>query len=187
MNREDFLQMIEENRVWLTVLSVVLILTGAAAIALPHIATLSAELMFGACLAVAGVVQVIQAFGAQSWRPMLLQFAIGILYVGCGALLLANPIVGVIALTVALAATFVVEGVLRIVFGFKLRPNDGWLLVIVSGVVAIIAGVMIWAGLPATATWVIGMLVGVNMVMSGVAFLMLTFTAKDDTAVPATS
>ena len=158
-----------------------------AAIVLPHVATLSAELLFGACLAVAGVVQFIQAFGAKSWRPMLLQLLIGVLYVACGTLLLANPIAGVIALTIALAATFFAEGALRIVFGFNLRPNEGWIWVIVSGVVAIVMGGLIWAGLPATAIWVIGMLVGVNMVVSGVTFFALTLSAQDDATVPATS
>ena len=88
------------------------------------------------------------------------------------------PLTGIIGLTLLLALTFIAEGVLELVFAFKSRENRGWLWFAFSGAIAIAAGVLIAAGLPSTAVWAIGLLVGINILSSGISFLLLATAAK---------
>jgi len=88
------------------------------------------------------------------------------------------PLTGIITLTIFLAALFVAEGILEIIMAFRLNPRTGWVWLLISGIIAIAAGVLIFAGLPSTAAWAIGLLVGINLLASGFAYLFLAAAAK---------
>jgi uncharacterized membrane protein HdeD (DUF308 family) len=90
----------------------------------------------------------------------------------------AYPIEGIIALTIFLAVMFFIEGIVRTVFAFQMRPEVGWGWVLTSGIISIIVGVMLWAKLPSSALWAIGLLVGINFIMAGWSSLMLAFAAE---------
>jgi uncharacterized membrane protein HdeD (DUF308 family) len=83
------------------------------------------------------------------------------------------PFVGTITLTIFLAALFIFEGVIEIAMGFRVRPASGWVWLLICGIIAIAAGFLILAGLPSTAVWAIGLLVGINLIFSGVSYLSL--------------
>ena len=68
----------------------------------------------------------------------------------------------------------VVDGIFRAVLGFQIRPRSGWGLVLVGGIISVVLGIMIWQQLPSAALWVLGLLLGINLVFSGVTFLMLS-------------
>jgi uncharacterized membrane protein HdeD (DUF308 family) len=169
---------IPEHRGWFTFLGIVLIIAGAAAIAFPFITTIAAKIFLGGLFLVGGVTQVIHAFSTQKWSEFLFDLLIGALYVLVGAWLAFLPLTAIITLTILLAALFVVEGVLEISMGFRTRPKEGWVWLVFSGTVAIAAGVLILSGLPGTATWAIGLLVGINMIFSGVSYVSLASTVK---------
>jgi uncharacterized membrane protein HdeD (DUF308 family) len=169
---------VAEHRGWFTFLGIVLIVAGALAIGFPLITTIAAKIFLGWLFLIGGVVQVVQAFYTQKWSEFLLNIIIGILYVVVGAWLAFFPFTGIITLTILLAALFVVEGVLEIGMGFRIRPRDGWIWLIISGIIAIAAGVLIFLGLPATAEWAIGLLVGINMIFSGFSYVFLASAAK---------
>jgi uncharacterized membrane protein HdeD (DUF308 family) len=101
---------------------------------------------------------------------------VGLLYLATGVVLWVNPIGGVVALTVFLAAVLVVDGVFRSILAFQIRPRPGWIWLLIGGIIGIILGVMIWQQLPSSAVWVLGLLLGINLVLSGVTFLMLGST-----------
>jgi len=165
---------IARHRGWFIFLGILLIVAGAAAIAFPVISTLTVEIWTAIAFAIAGVAQTIHAFAARSWGGFLLGLLVGLLYLAAGVVLWLNPIRGVIALTLFLAAVLVVDGIFRAVLGFQIRPRSGWGLVLVGGIISVVLGIMIWQQLPSAALWVLGLLLGINLVFSGVTFLMLS-------------
>jgi uncharacterized membrane protein HdeD (DUF308 family) len=75
---------------------------------------------------------------------------------------------------VFLAAVLVVDGIFRAALAFRIRPRSGWGLVLLGGIISVVLGIMIWQQLPSAALWVLGLLLGINLVFSGVTFLMLS-------------
>lgn len=166
---------------WLTVLGVIMILTGIGAFAFPLVASLSMELLVGATFLVGGVATLIQAFQEKEWGGVLWQLLIGVLYVAGGIVFLANPFGGVVALTIFLGAVFLVEGIARIVMGFKLRTKRNWGLMVASGAMSILLSVLVFAGFASGASLgFIGLLLGVNFLFAGASFVALGSAKPDD-------
>ena len=98
-----------------------------------------------------------------------------------GVLLLARPVSGAFSLTIVLVAFFIIEGVASIMFALdhkrELSGKWGWMLF--SGVVDLVLALMIFAGLPSTAAWAIGLLVGINMVFGGSALIAMALHARN--------
>ena len=120
-----------------------------------------------------GAITIVHAFSAGNWRGFLWNLLIGILYIVGGAYLLLFPLAGVVTLTMIVAAMFLADGILEIIMAFRLRPHSGWGWVLASGVAALIAGFLIASQLPSSATWVIGVLVGIKMIMAGWSYIAL--------------
>ena len=101
-----------------------------------------------------------------------------------GGLLLARPIIGAFSLTVVLVAFFIIEGIASIMFALdhkrELSGQWGWMLV--SGIVDLVLAAIIFAGLPGTAAWAIGLLVGINMVFGGTALIAMALHARNASA-----
>jgi uncharacterized membrane protein HdeD (DUF308 family) len=107
----------------------------------------------------------------------LISAALGVLV---GGVLLARPMSGAFSLTIVLVAFFIIEGVASIMFALdhkrELSGRWGWMLV--SGIIDLVLGAMILAGLPSTAAWAIGLLVGINMVFGGTALIGMALHAR---------
>ena len=174
----DFARTMQEYKGWFFALGALLVLTGTAAIILPHVATLSIELFAGGILLVASIFQIIHAFSAKNWMGFAWELLMGIIYLVGGVFMITNPLAGILALTIILAATFVAEGAVRAVLALRIRPNDGWGWLLLGGIVSILVGLMIFAKFPSSALWAIGLLVGINFVMAGWSFIMLPLAAK---------
>jgi len=168
---------VAENRTWFMILGILLIILGIVAIAFPFLTTIVAKTFLGWLFLIGGVVQIIHAFSTQRWSEFFLDLLIGVLYVLVGGWLAFFPLTGIIGLTALLAATFVVHGALEAGMAFRMRPHAGWGWMLVSGIIAILAGLLIFAKLPSSAIWAIGLLVGINMVSSGCAYFILALAA----------
>lgn len=156
----------------LRILGIFWIILGAAAIALAFVATLATMLIFGVVLLLAGVAQLAYAF-TQSFSNRGWQITIGVLYFLVGLLLVIDPVSGAVGLTLLLAILFLIRGGLQLALGATLRRRGqprGWFLV--SGVLSLLLAVFIIAGWPATGTWVIGLFVGIELLLGGIALLM---------------
>ena len=98
-----------------------------------------------------------------------------------GGLLLARPISGAFSLTIVLVAFFIIEGVVSIMFALdhkrELSGRWGWMLF--SGIVDLVLATLVFTGLPSTAAWAIGLLVGINMIFGGSALIAMALHAKD--------
>jgi uncharacterized membrane protein HdeD (DUF308 family) len=168
---------ISENRTWFIILGVLLIILGVAAIAFPLLTTIAAKIFLGWLFIIGGVVQIIHAFSTRQWSEFFFDVLIGVLYLIVGAWLVFFPLTGILTLTVMLAALFIALGVLEAGMAFRMRPHAGWVWMLIAGIAALAVGVLILAHLPSSAAWAIGLLVGIKLIMSGVAYLFLPMAA----------
>jgi uncharacterized membrane protein HdeD (DUF308 family) len=129
-----------------------------------------------------GAVHLVMAFHARGAGSVIWRALVGLAYIVFGGYLLIHPFLGVASLTLLLASLFLIEGVLDIVLYARLRPvhGTGWLLL--DGLVTLLLSLLIWAHWPSSSVWAIGTLVGVSMIMSGVARVMMSLAARRLTA-----
>jgi uncharacterized membrane protein HdeD (DUF308 family) len=159
---------------------VVLLILGLAAIILPQVASVAIEILIGWLLLMSGIVGLWSSFAtrhAPGFGWSLLSAAAGIV---AGLVLLAWPLSGVVTLTLVLSAFLCVEGVVSIFYALEHRRelSGRWGMLLFSGVVDLVLAGLILAGLPASAGWAIGVLVGINLVMGGVALIAMASHAR---------
>lgn len=119
-----------------------------------------------------------QSLSIREWGGFLWSLLIEILYLVVGCWLAFDPFSGIIGLTVLLAITFIAQDVMEAVMANDLRPKSSWGWMMLSRLIGILAGVLIISGLPSTAVWAVGLMVGINMVSFGFAFLTVGSAAK---------
>lgn len=163
---------------------IVLVILGLIAVCVPPLATVTVEILIGWLILLSGVLGLIMTFqtrGTPGFGWSLLSAIVGILV---GIVLLMWPLSGVFSLTVMLTVFLVLEGVVSIMYALAHRreKSSRWEMMLVSGVVDLILAGLILAGLPGTAAWAIGLIVGVNLFFGGVALVALALQARSGTA-----
>ena len=169
---------VRESATWSIVVSVLMMISGMLAIAIPPIAGLTVTVMFGWLLIVTGALHLGFAWRERGAAAVIGELAVAALYGAIGFYMLARPVAGLASLTLAIAAYLVAKGVLESVIAFKLRPlpGTGWLLF--DGILTVVIAAMIAAAWPASAAWTVGVLAGVAMVSSGFARLMMSIAVR---------
>lgn len=160
---------------------ILFVLFGCIAIAAPQVATLGIELVIGWLFLIAGFFQLIRTFrsrGASSFWWSLLS---ALLSLAVGVILLARPMQGILTLTLVLSVFFIIEGITEIGIATKMKPLTGWGWLFFSGLLALGMAVLIWIGWPGTAAWVIGLLVGINMLFFGISISGLALALRRTT------
>jgi len=135
--------------------------------------SLVSVLVIAALFVIGGAVQLIHAWRCPGWRSTLVHVLGALLYVAAGGLLLANPIFGLVTVTLFIGAVILATGVTRIVMALQHRPAEGWTWLALSGLVGVVLGVLIVAGLPGNALWLLGLFVAVELIMEGWAMLFM--------------
>jgi uncharacterized membrane protein HdeD (DUF308 family) len=159
---------------------IILLILGTAAIVVPPVATVAVAILIGWLVLASGIVGLIMTFrvrGAPGFGWSLLSAILGIV---AGVVLLAWPLSGALSLTLILTVFLVVEGIASIMYALEHRRESTprWGFMLVSGVVDLVLAGMIFVGLPATAAWAIGLLVGINLVFGGVALMAMALHAR---------
>jgi len=159
---------------------VLLLVLGIVAVVIPPLATLAVTILFGWLFLISGIMGLVTSFwmrAAPGFWWSLISGALGVLV---GGMLLAQPATAAFSLTILLIAFFVVEGIVSIMFALdhkrELSGQWGWMLM--SGVVDLVLSVLLIAGLPGTAAWALGLLVGINMVFGGMALIAMALNAR---------
>jgi len=163
---------------WFLALGILLVIVGMAAIAFPFFSTIAAKIALGWVLLIAGIAEVVHAFYVKRWAGFFWNLLVGLLYLAVGFWLAFFPLTGILSLTIVLAALFIVEGAIEVVMGFRVSPHEGWGWLVFSGLVAIAAGLLIALSLPSSAVWALGLLAGVNLLVSGWSFIFLALTGR---------
>lgn len=166
---------------------IVLLLLGVIAVCAPPLATFAVEVFIGWLILISGVLGLLMTFqtrGSPGFVWSLLSALLGIMV---GVVLLVWPLSGVLSLTVVLTIFLALEGIASIMYALAHRRDKSsrWQLMLVSGIVDLILVGMILAGLPGTAAWAIGLIVGINLLFGGVALIALGVQARTNTATPA--
>jgi uncharacterized membrane protein HdeD (DUF308 family) len=155
-------------------IAVLMIILGIIAIAFPFFASVASTLFFGWIFILAGIIQIIYAVQSRGVGQITWKLILGFLYLLAGAFVVVNPIEGVLALTLVLGVTIFVQGIIQVSISFKLRRiSPGWGLLLVSGLIGIIFGIFVWSNFPFSAVWLIGTLIGINLLFDGVWMLTL--------------
>jgi uncharacterized membrane protein HdeD (DUF308 family) len=132
----------------------------------------------GWLLTLSGVFHLAFAWRAGRPRGVVWEILLGIVYGGIGFYLVTHPLVGLASLTLVIAMYLLIEGVLEFVLSFQLRPapGSGWLML--DGIISLVLALMIWSTWPSSAVWVVGTLVGISMLSSGVTRLMHSLAVR---------
>ena len=169
---------IRQSTTWSIVLSVLMMVSGVLAIAIPPLAGLAVTVMFGWLLIVTGALHLGFAWRGHGAAAVIGEIVVAALYAAIGLYMLARPVAGLASLTLAIAAYLVAKGVLEGVIAFKLRPmpGSGWLLF--DAILTIALAAMIASAWPASTAWAVGVLVGIAMISSGFARLMVSTAVR---------
>jgi uncharacterized membrane protein HdeD (DUF308 family) len=166
---------------------VLLIVFGMVAMGLPFLAAVAVSALVAWLIVLAGVVHLMLAFRVHGAGSMIWKLLVGIAYLCFGGYLLLHPVLGVASLTLLLASLFLIEGILDIVLYVKMRPIHGSSWVLVDGIITLLLGLMIYMQWPSSSGWAIGTLVGISMIFSGVARVMMSFAVRKATGAVASS
>lgn len=159
---------------------ILLVVLGIAAIVLPPVATLAFTLLIGWLFLLSGLFGLVTTFWMRSVPGFWWSLLSALLGIAAGVVLLGWPASGAVSLTLVLIAFFLIEGVLSIMYALDHRGDlpNAWVWMLVSGIVDLVLGAIIFAGLPGTAAWAIGLLVGINMLFGGAALIAMALQAR---------
>jgi uncharacterized membrane protein HdeD (DUF308 family) len=177
-------QSIREHWVLFLIEGIVLVVLGLLAIIIPPIATIAVTIFLGWLFLISGVVGLVTTFWARHAPGFWWSLLSAVLAIAAGIVLLAWPISGAVSLTLLLIFFFTIEGVLSIMYALEhkkeLSGRWGWMLT--SGIIDLVLAAIILAGLPGTAAWALGLLVGINMLFGGTAMIAMAMHARSTDA-----
>ena len=172
------LRVVKKITGWYVVAAVLFIVLGLFAIIEPAVAGLAVALLVGWLLIFGGASHLIGAFKGGGAKQVIFQLLIGIIYLISGLYCLTHPLLAIGTLTLLLASVILVEGVLEIISYFRLKGEDasGWMLL--NGIITLLLGGLIWFHWPSSSIWAIGILLGVNLLMTGMTRLTFGLAAR---------
>jgi len=159
-------------------LSLPLILFGLLAITVPIATSLGVVLVVGGLLLLDGLTQVAHAFWSKGIGHILWKLVVAAFYIAAGFYLLVHPMLGVLGLTLALGIFLFVKGAVDLISYFSAGTvgTSGWVLL--DGIITLALGFMIWNRWPSSSSWVLGTLVGISMLITGIARLMMALAIR---------
>ena len=175
----QLMMMTRVNWGWLLTFGIAMLVLGFISIGVPFVASIFIELFIGWMLTIGGIMMVCQAFTLRRSDAFWSSGLLGLLALVAGMFLLVRPLCGLFAITVLLAVYFFVDGVCKFAWGSQIsaRVPKGWIYF--SAAVSIALGVLIWLLLPSDVPWILGLLVGINLLMNGIAAIILSLTMHD--------
>jgi uncharacterized membrane protein HdeD (DUF308 family) len=158
---------------------IVMMILGVLAVAVPNIATLAVEIFVGWLFFAGGIFRAISVWHSRQAPGFVWSLLAAVLSVVLGLILIFHPLAGVLTLTMVLVAFFVIEGIASIVAAIEHRQHlRSWGWVLFSGIIDLLLAYLIWQGWPSSASWAIGLLVGINMLFLGLSLVMTALAAR---------
>jgi uncharacterized membrane protein HdeD (DUF308 family) len=158
-------------------LGAALMLLGAVAVSSSFIATLATIVIFGFLLVLGALLQILAALWSRGWRGGFLHLVAGVLYLIVGIFLIDQPVEAALGVTLLIAIGLLVNGILRVIMSIA-EPFDGWGWMLASGILSVALGVAIWRQWPLSGLWVIGLFVGIEMLASGLSWVLLGLSVR---------
>ncbi len=159
---------------------IVLAVLGLAAMIVPPLASLAVTIFLGWMFLISGVAGLFVTYWARQMPGFWWSLFSAALAVLAGLILLARPMQGVLTLTIVVGAYFLAEGVATIMYALEHRRelSARWSWLLVAGLIDILIAFMIIGGLPGSAEWAIGLLVGINLVLGGASLVGMALAAR---------
>jgi uncharacterized membrane protein HdeD (DUF308 family) len=175
-------KVIHDHWVLFLIQGIILAALGLLAIGAPFLATVVVVKLAGWLFLIGGIVGLASLFTGRRVPGSFWSFLSAIVSILVGIYILSRPLAGMLSLTLVLAAFFFAQGITQIFASLShRRVLKSWGWVLLSGIVDLILGGIIVSGWPETSTWVLGILVGVNLFMFGIALIMTAFASRDVT------
>jgi uncharacterized membrane protein HdeD (DUF308 family) len=161
---------------------ILLLVLGVIALFVPALASFAATIFFGWILLVSGIVGLFTTLRARQLPGFWWSLLSAVIGIVAGVLILGWPLQGVFSLTSVLIAFLLVEGGVTIFYALEHRASTTrWGYMLASGIIDLLLGLLLFAGLPGTALWALGLLIGINMIMGGVALIQMALSAAEPT------
>jgi len=169
---------LRKNWGWLLALGIVFIILGTIGLGMTFALTVASLLVFGVLLLVGGGVQILQAIKDKGWRSVVWHLLMALLYLLAGIAVLGDPVLASLVLTLMLAGAIAAIGIIRVVVAIQHRDMKGWVWSLLSGIVSIVLGVLIYAQYPVSALWLIGLFVAIDLIVHGWSYIFLALAAR---------
>ncbi|QHO76636.1 hypothetical protein ACH79_32415 [Bradyrhizobium sp. CCBAU 051011] len=159
---------------------IVLALLGLAAMIVPPLASLAVTIFLGWMFLISGIAGLFVTYWARQMPGFWWSLFSAALAVLAGGILLARPMEGILTLTIVVGAYFLAEGVVTIMYALEHRRelSERWSWLLISGVMDLLIAFIIVAGLPDSARWAIGLLVGINLMLGGASMVGMALAAR---------
>jgi uncharacterized membrane protein HdeD (DUF308 family) len=174
----DTVGVLKKSTGWAIAWSILLIVLGIIAIAIPLVAAVAVTTLVAWLLIFGGIFHFVMAFSTRGVGAVLWEVLVALVYIFGGGYMLFHPLLGVATLTLLLATFFLVEGIFEVIAFFRIRgmSGSGWMLF--DGLITLLLAGLIWAHWPSSSAWAIGTIVGVSLLISGIKWLMISLAAR---------
>jgi uncharacterized membrane protein HdeD (DUF308 family) len=176
--RESVRKTVKEHSSWYLVQSALMLLAGVLALIFSVISSVGIVFYLGWLLIISGLLQGISLIDVRKVPHFWIQLLSVVLFIVVGVLLLRNPGAGLLSITLLLIVLFMVEGFSKVIFSLTIRPLPNWGWVMVSGIVSILLSFFLLARTPVTALWLLGLLLGIQLISEGAALGNLAWRAR---------
>jgi uncharacterized membrane protein HdeD (DUF308 family) len=159
---------------------ILLTILGLAAMLVPPLASLAVTIFLGWMFLFSGATGLALTFWARQLPGFWWSLISAVLAVGAGIILLVQPVQGTLTLTIVVGAYFLAEGVATIMYALEHRRelSEGWSWLLVGGIMDLLIAAIIIAGLPGSALWAVGLLVGINLLFGGASLIGMALAAR---------
>ncbi|ODS03404.1 hypothetical protein AUC71_00890 [Methyloceanibacter marginalis] len=181
--REAMRETVKRYSLWYLIQGVLLVVAGVLALVYPFIASVTVVFLLAWILIASGILQGIGLIGASNVPHYWLQLISAVLAILIGVILLSSPDSGLLIMTVLLIVYFMVEGIAKVIFALTIRPFPHWGWVLGSGLVGILLALILWANMPLTSDWLLGLMLGILLVCEGAALTYLAWQVRTAPAV----
>lgn len=156
---------------WDIVWGILLVIAGFLLLGAPVVATAASVFFIGWMTLISGAIALIAGLfriGKGGFWPAVIS---GSILLVLGLVILRNPAASAVTLTLLAGTLFLTSGVLRIVAAFQVDQNR-WIMIF-SGAVSLVLGLMVVLNLFTASLVLLGVLIGVQAVVDGIALLVL--------------
>ncbi len=179
--RDAMRETVRRYSLWYLVQSALMILAGILALVYPVLSSVAVVVLLGWLLIISGVVQGISLIGARNVPHFWLQLVSVVLSIIVGVLFLRHPGEGLLTIALLLIVFLLVEGISKLIFALTIRPFPNWGWVLASGIVGILLAFYLWSSLPVTALWLLGVMLGIQLICEGAALGYLAWNVRAST------
>lgn len=163
---------------WAIALGILITIVGVLAIIRPYVAAIAATILVGWFFLLSGIFRFIYAIQTRKEGRFVLKLLASLLYIVAGVSLLVRPISGSVVVALLVGLAIALKGALQVIFSFQARPRSGWIWMLISGILSIILGILIWSNGAAYSTFILGLLFGLELLFDGLSITLFAWSSR---------